>query len=89
MSKVLLVTGGSRGIGAAICRLAAKSGYTIAINYQRGISDAWSTIATFIPRLIFFFVVLVVSRLMSGLSDASPRLGPPGCPPRSPGPPAR
>ena len=31
--KVLLVTGGSRGIGAAICRLGAKAGYRVAINY--------------------------------------------------------
>ena len=35
MAKILLVTGGSRGIGAAVCRLAAKAGYTVAINYQR------------------------------------------------------
>jgi NAD(P)-dependent dehydrogenase (short-subunit alcohol dehydrogenase family) len=35
MAKVLLVTGGSRGIGAAVCRLAAKEGYAIALNYQR------------------------------------------------------
>ena len=33
MSKVLLVTGGSRGIGAAIVRLAAGRGYDVAINY--------------------------------------------------------
>ncbi|MBL9035407.1 MAG: NAD(P)-dependent oxidoreductase, partial [Rhodospirillaceae bacterium] len=33
MSKVLLVTGGSRGIGAAICRLGARDGYDVAINY--------------------------------------------------------
>ncbi|MFI5014813.1 MAG: SDR family oxidoreductase [Hyphomicrobiales bacterium] len=33
--KVLLVTGGSRGIGAAVCRLAAKAGYAVALNYQR------------------------------------------------------
>lgn len=33
MSKVLLVTGGSRGIGAAIAALAAKQGYDVAINY--------------------------------------------------------
>jgi len=33
--KVLLVTGGSRGIGAATCRLAARSGYAVAVNYQR------------------------------------------------------
>jgi NAD(P)-dependent dehydrogenase (short-subunit alcohol dehydrogenase family) len=29
---VMLVTGGSRGIGAAICRLAAAQGYTVAVN---------------------------------------------------------
>jgi NAD(P)-dependent dehydrogenase (short-subunit alcohol dehydrogenase family) len=31
--KVLLVTGGSRGIGAAVCRLGAKAGYRLAVNY--------------------------------------------------------
>lgn len=31
--KVLLVTGGSRGIGAATCRLAAKAGWAVAVNY--------------------------------------------------------
>ena len=31
---VLLVTGGSRGIGAAICRFAAERGYDVAVNYQ-------------------------------------------------------
>ena len=34
MSKVLLITGGSRGIGAATALLAAKQGYAIAVNYQ-------------------------------------------------------
>ncbi len=33
MDKVLLVTGGSRGIGAAISLLAAKQGYAVAVNY--------------------------------------------------------
>lgn len=33
MSKVLLVTGGSRGIGAATARLAAQRGYTVCITY--------------------------------------------------------
>jgi NAD(P)-dependent dehydrogenase (short-subunit alcohol dehydrogenase family) len=35
VSKVLLVTGGSRGIGAAITKLAARQGYDVAINYLR------------------------------------------------------
>jgi NAD(P)-dependent dehydrogenase (short-subunit alcohol dehydrogenase family) len=35
MAKVLLVTGGSRGIGAATARAAAKEGYHVAINYLR------------------------------------------------------
>jgi NAD(P)-dependent dehydrogenase (short-subunit alcohol dehydrogenase family) len=30
----LLVTGGSRGIGAAVCRLGAKQGYAVAVNYH-------------------------------------------------------
>ena len=33
MSKVLLITGGSRGIGAAAALLAAKRGYAVAVNY--------------------------------------------------------
>jgi len=33
MSKVLLVTGGSRGIGAATALLAAQQGYAVAVNY--------------------------------------------------------
>ena len=30
---VLLVTGGSRGIGASVCRLAAAAGWQVAVNY--------------------------------------------------------
>ena len=33
MAGVMLVTGGSRGIGAAVCRLAARLGYDVAVNY--------------------------------------------------------
>jgi NAD(P)-dependent dehydrogenase (short-subunit alcohol dehydrogenase family) len=44
MSKVLLVTGGSRGIGAAICRLGARDGYDVAINYA-GRADAAEAVA--------------------------------------------
>ncbi len=31
--KVVLVTGGSRGIGAATCQLAARAGYAVAVNF--------------------------------------------------------
>jgi NAD(P)-dependent dehydrogenase (short-subunit alcohol dehydrogenase family) len=39
---VLLVTGGSRGIGAAVCRLAARQGWDVAVNYaaNRAAADA-------------------------------------------------
>ncbi|MGB4116884.1 MAG: SDR family oxidoreductase [Polaromonas sp.] len=33
MSKVLIITGGSRGIGAATALLAAAQGYSVAVNY--------------------------------------------------------
>ena len=33
MSKVVIITGGSRGIGAATALLAAKEGYAVAVNY--------------------------------------------------------
>ncbi|MVW77294.1 SDR family oxidoreductase [Pseudomonas xionganensis] len=35
MSKVMLITGASRGIGAATARLAAAQGYALCLNYQR------------------------------------------------------
>lgn len=35
MSEVLVITGGSRGIGAATARLAATRGYAICVSYRR------------------------------------------------------
>ncbi|MGX5843289.1 SDR family oxidoreductase [Mesorhizobium sp. ArgA1] len=43
--KVLFVTGGSRGIGAAICRLGAASGYRVAINYASNKTAADAVVA--------------------------------------------
>jgi NAD(P)-dependent dehydrogenase (short-subunit alcohol dehydrogenase family) len=34
MDRILLVTGGARGIGAATARLAGRRGYAVAINYR-------------------------------------------------------
>ena len=42
--KVLVVTGGGRGIGAATARLAAHSGYRVCINYRKQ-EDAAETLA--------------------------------------------
>jgi NAD(P)-dependent dehydrogenase (short-subunit alcohol dehydrogenase family) len=42
MSQVVLITGGSRGIGAATALLAAQQGYAVAVNYasQQDAADA-------------------------------------------------
>ncbi|RWC69144.1 MAG: SDR family oxidoreductase [Mesorhizobium sp.] len=45
VQKVLLVTGGSRGIGAAICRLGAKAGYRVAVNYASNKAAADALVA--------------------------------------------
>jgi NAD(P)-dependent dehydrogenase (short-subunit alcohol dehydrogenase family) len=43
LTKTLLITGASRGIGAATARLAAQRGYAVCVNYLRN-RDAASTI---------------------------------------------
>jgi NAD(P)-dependent dehydrogenase (short-subunit alcohol dehydrogenase family) len=40
LDEVLLVTGGSRGIGAATALLAARKGYAVAVNYTRNAEAA-------------------------------------------------
>lgn len=40
MEKIILVTGGSRGIGAATARLAAARGYMVCVNYVRNAKAA-------------------------------------------------
>jgi len=38
--RILLVTGASRGIGAATARLAARAGWDVAVNYTRDAAAA-------------------------------------------------
>jgi NAD(P)-dependent dehydrogenase (short-subunit alcohol dehydrogenase family) len=45
MSKTILVTGGSRGIGRAACLLAAKRGWAVAVNYIRDKAAADAVVA--------------------------------------------
>jgi NAD(P)-dependent dehydrogenase (short-subunit alcohol dehydrogenase family) len=45
MSKTILVTGGSRGIGRAACLLAAKRGWSAGVNYVRDKAAAEAVVA--------------------------------------------
>ena len=45
MSGIMIVTGGSRGIGAATARLAAASGYSVCITFLRNRAAADSVVA--------------------------------------------
>lgn len=45
MDKVLVVTGGSRGIGAATARAAAREGYAVAVNYNASSAAAEAVVA--------------------------------------------
>ena len=45
MTGVMLVTGGSRGIGAAICRRAAQAGWDVAVNYNGSADKAAGVVA--------------------------------------------
>ena len=45
MTRVLLITGGARGIGAATAHLAAAQGYTVALNYRARAEAAEAVVA--------------------------------------------
>lgn len=38
-----------------------------AVDYGQGVSDAWSTIVTFVPKLLFFGIVLVIGWLLANV----------------------
>lgn len=45
MNGVVLVTGASRGIGAAVARLAGSRGYAVGVNYRNGAEEAKEVVA--------------------------------------------
>jgi NAD(P)-dependent dehydrogenase (short-subunit alcohol dehydrogenase family) len=46
MAGVVIVTGGSRGIGAEVCRLAAAAGFAVCVNYTRDRDAALEVVAS-------------------------------------------
>ena len=44
-APVVLVTGGSRGIGASVCRLAGAAGWQVAVNYVSNLEAAEAVVA--------------------------------------------
>jgi NAD(P)-dependent dehydrogenase (short-subunit alcohol dehydrogenase family) len=50
MARTLLVTGGGRGIGAAVAELAASRGWAVAVNYRRRAAEAAGVVARIVER---------------------------------------
>lgn len=44
MSRIMLVTGGGRGIGAAVAKLAARRGYAVGVNYHANADAAHAVV---------------------------------------------
>ena len=72
MSKVVVVTGGSRGIGAATCRLAAGRGYAVCVNYREN-RDAAETAGINVTRVQVF--ALTISGMLAGMAGAFLSIG--------------
>ncbi len=50
MSKVLLITGGGRGIGAATAVMAARQGYRVGVNYHTDLASADRVVAEIVSE---------------------------------------
>ncbi len=75
MTRVALVTGGTRGIGAAICRALKDAGYTVAANYGGNdeVAEAFSK-QTGIP--VFKWDVSDFDACADGIAAVEAALGP-------------
>lgn len=74
MAKVMLITGGSRGIGAATARLAAERGYRVCINYVRD-REAAEKLAREISGIAVRADVSVESEVLAMFAEVDRQLG--------------
>ncbi len=79
MSGLVIVTGGSRGIGAAICRRVAKEGFAVAVNYASRVEEAEGVVAEIVAAggkaAAFRADVADETALMTMFAAAQDRLG--------------
>jgi 3-oxoacyl-[acyl-carrier protein] reductase len=74
----VLVTGGGRGLGAAIARAFAREGARVAVNYRRSRSAAEALAAELGPRAAAFEAdVTEAGAVAAMVADITDRLGPP------------
>jgi hypothetical protein len=72
MRKVLLVTGGSRGIGAATSILAAQKGWAVAVNYTSNSQAADDVVAQIKKADIKYDAAWFIKGKIDGLTKTSP-----------------
>src|SRR5689334_6253395 len=74
MAKVMIITGGGRGIGAATARLAAQRGYTVCVNYARDRASA-DALAREIGGIAVQADVAVQSQVLRLFEETDRKLG--------------
>lgn len=74
MAKVMIVTGGGRGIGAATARLAAQQGYAVCVNYARDQASA-EALAREIKGIAVQADIAVESQVTKLFEETDRRLG--------------